>query len=170
MEKEEWKDIDGYVGVYQVSNRGRVKRLKSKDRNGRVWPECILKPFKSRGYLCCGLAWANVTKKFRINRLVAIAFIPNPENKKCVEHIDCDKTNNNVTNLRWCSYTENNNNPLTNKRQTKYFYKGLSIKEWAKIIGISYSTLAHRISTNKMEFIDAINYGRKRVHNGRKQQ
>lgn len=170
MEQEEWKDIDGYVGVYQVSNRGRVKRLKSKDRNGRVWPECILKQFKVRGYLSCGLSWAHKSKKFRVNRLVATAFVPNPDNKPCVEHIDCNKLNNRADNLRWCSYKENNNNPITKKRQTKYFYKGLSVKEWANIMGMSYYTLIHRVNNNKMSMLEAINFGRKRVFNGRKRQ
>ena len=95
---EEWRDIKGYEGLYQVSNLGRVKSLKNNiilkaesDRNGK-------------GYLCVNLGRNNHKK---IHRLVAEAFIENPLNKKEVNHIDGNTKNNAVTNLEWLTHQEN---------------------------------------------------------------
>ena len=116
---EIWKDIQGYEGLYQVSNLGRVKSLgrnikKPLLKSGYCWQEeRILKPYKNRkGYLNVRLCKDSRTKDFQIHRLVAIAFIPNPENKPQIDHINADKTNNNVNNLRWVTCKENIRNPL----------------------------------------------------------
>lgn len=107
---EIWKDIKGYEGYYQVSNQGRVKSLNrtvSKNYNPRRIRERILKvrPDKD-GYLCVTLSVDNVKKGFPVHRLVAMTFIPNPENKRTVNHIDGDKTNNCVENLEWATDLE----------------------------------------------------------------
>lgn len=108
---EVWKDISGYEGVYQVSNLGRVKSL-ARTRNGR-WgnklpvPEIILKQKKNRGgYMCVHLR-TNKESHPTVHRLVAIAFIENPENKQTVNHLDGCKTNNIVENLEWATISEN---------------------------------------------------------------
>lgn len=89
--EEIWKDIGGFEGLYQVSNLGRVKRVTT----GRV-----LKGMASgKGYLLVGLSKNNIRSVKTIHRLVAQAFIPNPENKPEVNHIDENKTNNMVSNL-----------------------------------------------------------------------
>lgn len=99
--KEIWRDVVGYEGDYQVSNKGRVKSFKKKK-------ETILKPSKGeRGYHSHGLIRNRKSKSLRAHRLVAMAFIPNPENKKCINHIDCNKINNNVDNLEWVTHKEN---------------------------------------------------------------
>lgn len=103
--EEKWRLVKGFKD-YAVSNCGRVKSLKGVPH--------ILKPrLNSKGYFIVllykeGLGW-NKT----IHRLVANAFIPNPENKPCIDHMDTNIRNNCVKNLRWCTHKENSNNPLT---------------------------------------------------------
>ena len=115
MEKidEIWKDIPDYEGLYQVSNLGRIKRLEHKRKNNLIntdstYKEHILKPAKQTSeYMYIVLCKNGKTKGFRVHRLVAQTFIPNPENKPQVNHIDTNKSNNNVNNLEWCSRSEN---------------------------------------------------------------
>lgn len=108
---EIWKDIKGYEGIYQVSNYGRVKVLDRKVWNAKV--ECVRKGriFKttkgSRGYIQVALTKNGKSRIFNVHRLVAQAFIPNPLNLPQVNHIDGNKTNNNVSNLEWCTAQEN---------------------------------------------------------------
>jgi hypothetical protein len=111
--KEEWKDILGYEGLYQVSNLGRVKRLKgkclSKAGKYRTVSESILVCFPNKtryNYLYVNLN-NNGIKQFRLHRLVALHFIPNPNNLPEVNHIDGNKENNCITNLEWCTNLEN---------------------------------------------------------------
>lgn len=110
--KEEWKDIEGYEGLYQISNLGRVKSLERivplKNGRKRVQYELIRKPKKAyKGYLQVDLWKNHKCSVKRINRLVAIAFIPNPENKPEVNHIDGNKENNRIDNLEWVTGKEN---------------------------------------------------------------
>lgn len=112
--QEEWRNIQGFDGYYQVSNTGRVKRVSSYNctKNGK-----LLKPYNNSGYLFVKLSVNGKTHDFSVHRLVATTFIPNPDNKPCVDHIDCQRSNNNADNLRWVDYSENRNNPITKERQ-----------------------------------------------------
>lgn len=115
-EKEIWKDIKGYEGLYQVSNLGNVKSL----NYGRTCKERILIPCKKpNGYLNVELSKNCICKKFYVHRLVAKAFIENPDNLPQVNHIDENKLNNRVDNLEWCSYEYNNNYGTHNERMLK---------------------------------------------------
>lgn len=101
---EEWRDIKGYEGLYQVSNLGRVKSL----GNGRTHKaERILRNCnRNNNHLSVDLCKNGERKSHMIHILVAQAFIPNPENKQIVHHIDKNPTNNNVDNLMWCTPKE----------------------------------------------------------------
>jgi len=99
--EEIWKDIEGYKGLYQVSNLGRIKSLHGLS-------ERIMKQTLQKGYLRITLLKNKKQKRFLSHRLVAQAFIPNPENKPQVNHIDEDKENNRVDNLEWVTAKENN--------------------------------------------------------------
>ena len=98
--KEEWKPVKGYEGKYMVSNMGRVKSLNYK----RTGKEEILKASdNSYGYLYVNLCKDGKGKWYRINRLVAQAFLENPQNLPEVNHKNEDKTDNRVENLEWCT-------------------------------------------------------------------
>ena len=99
--KEIWKDIKGYEGLYQISNFGNIKSLRTNK---------LVKAFKNtKGYCQVSLWNNNVKKMFVVHRLVAQEFIPNPNNLLQVNHKDEDKKNNNVDNLEWCSVKYNCN-------------------------------------------------------------
>ena len=99
--KEEWKDIKGYEGRYQISNYGNIKSFKN--GIGR-----ILKPVRHKhGYMWVSLCDGKTIKPFLVHRIVAETFIPNPNNLKTVNHKDENKENNNVDNLEWMSLYDN---------------------------------------------------------------
>lgn len=107
--EEQWKDIKNYEGLYQVSNFGRVKSLPRTNKKRKIKKEIIKVFTKSpNGYLKAGLSKEGKTKYYFVHRLVAEAFIPNLENKPCVNHKDCNKKNNNLSNLEWVTHEENN--------------------------------------------------------------
>lgn len=113
MNKEIWKDISGYEGLYQVSNLGRVKRLEWKRFSLGKWQtikEKILKQtISTTGYWHISLNKNGKHYTYKVHRLVAEAFIPNPDNLPCINHKDNNPLNNNVKNLEWCTYKYNNN-------------------------------------------------------------
>lgn len=112
---EIFKEIEGYSGLYAVSNYGRVKSLGNGNSNNSK--ERILKPAKnSDGYLVVGLYKEGKCKFYKIHRLVAQAFIPNPNNYPQVNHKDEDKTNNKVENLEWCTHFYNINYGTRNQK------------------------------------------------------
>ena len=111
--KEEWKDVKGYEGLYQVSNLGEVKSF--------LKGGCIRKQRTTRqGYKEVTLNDKGRKQTLKVHRLVAIAFIENPLRKKEVNHINCIKDDNKLSNLEWCTPKENSkhaiNNGLLNSR------------------------------------------------------
>ena len=116
MEKEIWKDIKGYEGLYQVSNLGRIKSFNYWNQ-GKIR---ILKlRFHKEGYLIVSLNKNTKTKIKFVHRLIAEAFIPNPENKPEIDHINGIRDDNRIENLRWVTRKENMNNELTKQRCKK---------------------------------------------------
>ena len=120
MKNEEWRDVVGYEGLYQVSDQGRVKSLARKDCLGRTVKERILKPgVVSSGYLMISLCTGGKQKMFSVHRLVCQAFHENPDNKPQVNHINEIKTDNRACNLEWCTCTQNINHGSRNERAGK---------------------------------------------------
>ena len=104
---EIWKDIKGFEGYYQVSNYGNIKSLTRFDGIRERQGQEIKQNLKYNGYLQVGLRKNSERKFYSVHRLVAIHFIDNPENKPQVNHIDCNKQNNNINNLEWTTSKEN---------------------------------------------------------------
>ena len=143
---EEWKDIPGYEGLYEVSNLGRIRNKKT----GRI----LKLETSHQGYK--RIRFSKGGKKFAVHRLVAEAFIPNPQNLPMINHKDEDKTNNAVDNLEYCDCKYNNNygtaiirRAENNKKSVMQFdLSGKFIKEFASVgaaaeeIGVSIGTLS----------------------------
>lgn len=111
LDCEIWRDIEGYIGLYQVSNRGNVKSMarsvKVRSNGSKYNKSRILKQNNTRGYTQVGLSKKGNAKSYRIHRLVANAFIENPDQKKEVNHINEIRNDNRVENLEWCTRIEN---------------------------------------------------------------
>lgn len=113
MNNEIWKDIEGYEGLYQVSNKGRVKSFHSGEGK-------IMKPgTHPLGYKSVTLFKDKKGKVAKVHRLVAQAFIPNPENLPVINHKDENPSNNNVENLEWCTQKYNLNYGTCQERKEK---------------------------------------------------
>lgn len=133
--EEIWKDIEGYEGMYQVSNMGRVKSLR---RN------IILSQGIANGYEMVTLSTNNISKGYYIHRLVANAFIPNPDNLPQVNHKDENKLNNCVDNLEWCTQEYNINYGTgiakrarsQSKKVLQFKPDGTFIKEWKSTMDV----------------------------------
>ena len=174
MELEEvWKDIENYPN-YQISNLGRVKSKEryTKQRNGmNLRKEKLLTPQKDhKGYLYVRLYNENGWKYFKIHRLVADAFIPNVNNKPTIDHINRKKDDNNVHNLRWADYIEQQNNkdktksienmriigkkPYKNraKKVKQYDLENNFIKEW-----ISSREASHALKISETAISNCVN-------------
>ena len=165
---EEWRDVVGYEGLYQVSNTGKVKSLERTVWNKgkgcyRTVPERILKADKEgSGYYQVWLSKDGKRGRYKVHRLVAQAFIPNPNNLPEVNHKDEDKANNCVENLEYCSRLYNANYGTGNKRRAEKHRKpvysinkesGLityweSAKEAERILGINNSHICRCLKGN----------------------
>jgi hypothetical protein len=116
---EIWKDVVGFEGLYQVSNYARFKSLpkiiRPEGRSYAVGERLIKSHVNKYGYV--KVPFIKDYKKYnkQVHRMVALAFIPNPENLPQIDHIDGDRQNNHVSNLRWCTILENRNFPLSKK-------------------------------------------------------
>lgn len=125
MPGEIWKDIPGWEGYFKISNLGRIKTVPRSiiHKNGSIHyvKERIRKQTpggRLRKYLNIGIVKDGREYRIRTHKAVASAFIPNPLNKPCIDHINTDTFDNRVENLRWCTYSENIKNPITVQRMS----------------------------------------------------
>ena len=117
MNEEIWKPVVGYEKWYEVSNKGRVRRIGGK----------ILKQRPNQhGYPLTTICTDGKVRTIAVHRMVAMAFVPNPRGVKCVNHIDENKANNNAENLEWVTHKENNNYGTCKQRTSK------TLKEYFK--------------------------------------
>ena len=123
---EEWKDIKNYEGLYQISSLGRVKSL-PKERNNGINNEIILKQCTDKkGYKRVNLYKNKKSTRVLVHRLVAEAFLNNPNNYPLINHKDENPSNNKVENLEWCTYKYNNNYGNRAKKFSEVFTGMLS--------------------------------------------
>lgn len=148
--KEIWKDIPNYEGIYQVSNLGNIRKIwKTKTT--------LCKPsYDSHKYKQIVLTKDKKRKSYKVHRLVALAFIPNPNDYSEINHIDENKQNNNVKNLEWCSRIYNCNYGDRNYRCTRHRLRRIqqydmqnnlvgeyqSLQEAEKITNINYQSIS----------------------------
>lgn len=129
---EEWREIEGYEGLYQVSNLGRVKSLfrvvMRSDGKPNTVNEKILKNGMTKGYCAVVLCKDRKKKMYKVHRLVAMAFLSNPHNLPEVNHKDENKKNNHVDNLEWCTPKYNTNYGTCTERRVNTVVKNQSLR------------------------------------------
>lgn len=166
---KEWRDIKGYEGLYQVSDKGNVRHLSNYDSAGCFRDEYTLKPILSNhGYYEVSLYKNGKAKQYRVHRLVAEAFIPNPENYPMINHKDEVRTNNNVENLEWCDVSYNNNYGSRLSKVTKklgFPIVSINLKTGEKHFYPSINIAAN--STNSSaRHISSVIKGERKTHHG----
>lgn len=161
--EEIYKDIEGYEGLYQVSNLGNVKSLK----NNKTKKEKILKPAIRNGYKKVDLRKNKTKKTYSIHRLVAQAFIENPNNYPCINHKDECKTNNVVSNIEWCSYKYNSNYGSCIKRIAKALSKKVyQYSKEGELIAVWESTMECGRNGFKQSSVVSCCNGERKSHKG----
>lgn len=148
---ETWKDIKGYEGLYKISDKGRIKSYHTRGDRQKVGKEHYITPTKTTtGYYKIELMKEHKRRTYKLHRLIAIAFIPNPLKKPYINHIDGNKLNNSISNLEWCTQKENMNHAYKtglipkNTISKQEFYelyvvKHKGISEISKITHIGYN-------------------------------
>lgn len=137
---EVWKDVKGFEGAYMISNLGRVRSI---PRKGTRRNEIRAISYTHDGYAKVRLIYKGKDKTARIHRLVAEAFIPNPENKETVNHIDGNKKNNNVNNLEWADRHE----------QLKHAYKNKLKKPMKGVLSPNAKLTIEQVEAIRNEYV-----------------
>jgi hypothetical protein len=170
--KEQWRNVRGHEKRYMVSNLGRVRaiyRKRSKTLRHKDGEGVMSSPINRKGYPKLSLYGDNGKRvNYEVHALVARAFVPNPENKPCVNHIDGNKANNHVSNLEWCTWLENmeharktglikhkgeahrnarlNRHKVKRARLLKEVSPGIKWRDLADIFGVSLSCIEAAVS------------------------
>jgi hypothetical protein len=147
---ETWLPVVGYEGLYEVSNMGRVKSLARivYGKRRKTLYERILAPVKfPAGYLGVQLCKNCVPKRHSIHRLVMTAFNPNPDNKEHIDHIDYNKQNNCLSNLRWATNLENQRHSAINRR-------GIKNKAAVLVVHLEYGIFCNIREAAEMSCLD----------------
>ena len=170
MNKEEWKPIKGYEGLYEISSLGRVKSLQGWNGHEYVKRERILAPYKQQSDKNYSRSVVKLIKQgakrdFKVHRLVAEAFIPNPCKYKVVNHKDGNPLNNKVDNLEWCTQKMNVNHAINNEliitriktidRETivQLLNNNFTYDEIAEMLGVAKGTVFNYIKKFKIRKI-----------------
>lgn len=174
--KEEWRDIKGYEGYYQVSNLGRIRSVKRILCDGKTRRGAVIKGFPDRnGYYRIVLYKEAKMHRYMVHRLVASTFIDNPHNYPMINHIDEDKSNNTVNNLEWCDCkyninygtrtkrasgenTKNSKLTINNVKEIRNIYipksKEFGAMALANKYGVSQSAIVRAVSKRNWKYID----------------
>lgn len=163
---EKWKDVIGFENIYQISNLGRLKvldRIVNHRREGFICKrktKIKLPCLNTNGYFYVNLISNTLTKRTTLHRLVALHFVPNPYNKKEVNHIDGNKSNNTFFNLEWNTAIENTQNTFLighpAKRIKLSFEKATKIKKLYNKGNTSYGKLSKLFGVQKSAIRDII--------------
>lgn len=187
--EETWQPIDGFEGIYEISNLGEVKSLERTisyinrwgTETSRTFPSCILKPSLDKdGYLYVTFKINGKQFHKRVHRLIAEAFIPNPEGKPTVNHKNHIRNDNRIENLEWATYDEQcdevwkNNAKVSHQEQSKQVYKYSldnsfialypSIREAGKACNLSHRSIMNcckggYFSTTRNKFYKCDSFG-----------
>lgn len=169
--KEKWRDVVGYEGIYEVSNKGRVRTHKNKTtytkKHGvRHWKQRYLKDKTPNGRDVRVSLWKDGKHKvFLVHRLVAFAFMPVVKGKECINHIDGNPKNNNVENLEWCNHLENNRHAFeTGLMHTNMAvklinhlgieYEFISMSRASQFLGRNNGYISTKLKRNRKELTD----------------
>lgn len=168
---EKWRDVVDYEGIYEVSNKGRVRTHKhkttyTKKHGVRHWKQRYLKDKTPNGRDVRVSLWKDgKTKDFLVHRLVAFAFIPKIEGKNCINHIDGNPKNNDVENLEWCTHLENNRHAfktglITTNMKVKLInhlgieYEFNSLSKAGAFLGRSHGYVSNKLKKNASKLTD----------------
>lgn len=177
---ELWLQVKGYEGLYQVSNTGKIRSvdrwIDRSDTKTKVFyvGQIIKETFDKRGYKNVYLSINSNAKRFRVHRLVAIAFLDNPENKSQVNHKDGDKQNNHVDNLEWSTDEENRNHAIEHGLHVKNEFGDKSFSFTGSVLaykdGVLVATMNGNLEMKQCGFdyrlVSAVLKGKRKSHNG----
>lgn len=164
---EQWKDIKGYEGLYRVSNLGRVKGLNRVDSIGRKVIGGIMRSSNDKdGYKLITLCKKAKRTTYKVHRLVAQAFIPNPNDLPQINHIDEDRTNNCIENLEWCTSQYNNNYGDRTKNSVAHNnYKTIARIESLNKMHDSHKTPIYGFYEDRVIWFDSVKTARRFMEN-----
>lgn len=160
--EEVWKDVIGFVGLYQVSNGGRVRSLDKldirKNQTRRLKGKVLKAQLNTNGYYTVCLCDKGNSKIVTVHKLVAEVFLEKRCDSECINHKDGIKTNNKVDNLEWCTYKENNDHAKSNNLNNNIIKLSLEERELVKTSVFPAKFVAKKLSVSH----DTINYWKRK--------